>query len=188
MTWSRETKFPMGRSRSRERLRAVHWTVLPALLIFLFGCSTAEKKGNTTAQASSPIDGLVLLSAAAAVDTHPPMGADAIAVIIYPRSHSKPKALAITSGTLEVLMFDGVINEQTSTNVKPLKVWSLLPGELKIYANKTAIGMSYPLTLLWGNEVPKQDNITIIARYLDPSGRTVYSSPSTISVGDRRSP
>ncbi len=176
----------MAECRSAFLKRALTVAFSLALLAFIDGCTTDAKKRNAAGQGSGPVDGLVLLSAAAAVDTHPPAGPDAVEMVIYPTGHDKPKTLPISSGKLEVLMFDGVINDQTSASVQPLKVWTLQPAELKASANKTAIGTSYPLTLLWGNNIPKQDNITIIARYVDPSGRTVYSAPSTIPVGARR--
>ncbi len=156
------------------------WLCLSLLVGLLVGC--AGRPGGTSA-ASSPVDTLVLLSAPTAVDVAPAPGPDGIEIKIYALTKSKSKPIAITSGKLEVLLFDGVINEQTPADVKPLRVWTRPAADLKGFANKTAIGVSYPLTLLWGESRPKQDMITIVARYIAPDGRTIYSGPSTIPVG-----
>jgi hypothetical protein len=94
--------------------------------------------------------------------------------------------LTLASGTLEVLMFDGVINEQTPSTAKPLHVWTQTAAELKSVAAKTHVGVSYPLTLLWGKNRPSEDVITIASRFIAPDGRAIYSAPSTIPVGNPR--
>ncbi len=158
--------------------------VILALLLAaaLAACTTSGgKKAQKTGQ--GPVDQLVLVTAPAAVDSEPPVGPDAIAVKVYAMSGTKPKAISISRGALEVYLFDGVLSSETPENVKPLKVWSRSANELQQFGTKTAIGVSYAMTLLWGKDKPKQENVTIIARYIDPSGRSIYSSPSTIPVG-----
>ncbi len=149
----------------------------------LAGLLVACNTGRPGRASASPVDTLVLLSAPVAVDVEPTPGPDGIAVHLYALSQTKTKALEISAGQLEVLLFDGVINEQTPADVKPLRVWNRSAAELKSFANKTAIGFSYPLTLLWGESRPQKNMVTIVARYIGPDGRMIYSGPSTIAVG-----
>jgi len=156
------------------------------LTLLLAGCATSRDPKQPTAKEPFPIDALVLLSAPAAVDVDGNPGPDGIAVRIFGTSQAKTRALAFETGALEVLMFDGIINEQTPASAKPLHAWTNTIAELKPLAVKTALGVSYPLTLLWGKDRPTQDVITIAARYIAPNGRAIYSAPSTIPVGNPR--
>ncbi len=153
--------------------------------ILLAGCaSTPESKPD--AKKPFPIDTLVLISAPAAVNVDGTPGPDGIAVKLFGTSESKSRTLPLENGTLEVLMFDGVINEQTPATAKPLHVWTHKAADLKSLATKTGIGVSYPITLLWGKDRPTQDMITIAARFITADGRAIYSAPSTIPVGNPR--
>ncbi len=155
-------------------------------MAWLVGCTIAGKHG--TSEPSGPIDTLVMLTAPAAVDIAPPLGPDGIAMRIYATSSSNSRALPIKDGRLEVLMFDGVINDQTPASVTPLHVWTRTPAELRPFANKSPLGTSYLLTLEWGQDRPHQPNITIVARYITAAGQVIYSAPSTIPVGDNPGP
>src|SRR5512143_2791389 len=98
------------------------------LVLWLAGCTTPGD-GTQPAQMPFPIDTLVLISAPAAVNVDANPGPDGIAVRIFGWSETRARALPLESGTLEVLMFDGVINEQTPATAKPLHIWSETAAE-----------------------------------------------------------
>ncbi len=100
-------------------------------------------------------------------------------------SSQPPKALPIARGTLELLMYDGLLKLGGSESQKPLRTWSYTADELKDYAYKTVIGTSYGLTPLWGDAKPTENRITVIARYTSPEGVKISSAPSVISVPAR---
>ncbi len=129
-------------------MRLLSACVLAGLMVA--ACSTNRNRQVDV----GPIDELVLLSAPAAVDVEPAPGPDGVAVRLYATSQAKSKSLAISNGKVEILMFDGTIKEETPSTVQPLKVWSNSASELRPFATRTTIGVSYPLTLLWGNARP----------------------------------
>jgi hypothetical protein len=153
------------------------------LLALLAGCASRPPgAAGPSAIAASPIDEVHLLSVPAALNLDQLPGADGFAVKIFAGNRKQPKPVSVTSGTLEILMFDGVLKDRNPSTAKPLRIWSFSASQLKDHLEKTSIGASYRFTLLWGEAKPAQENITILARYVSTAGATIYSAPSTISV------
>lgn len=110
-------------------------------------------------------------------------GSDAVAINIYASSSRYAHGLKIRSGTLEIVMFDGSAASITDDpKAKPRHVWSLAPEVLAKDETATSLGVGYRLALSWGTDRPEKKSVTLIARYLPPSGAPMYSSPSTISL------
>jgi hypothetical protein len=109
-------------------------------------------------------------------------GADGFVVTIYASSHAEARGTRIKSGTIEILMFDGMAHYQDGTPKEPSRTWTFTAKQLESYARNSAIGMGYQFALRWEQAVPRQDRITVIARLLPPQGPAISSSEGTISV------
>ena len=161
--------------------------VLASLGVALWsGCATDPKKpAGASATARVPFDQLEMLCAPVALDFDKIPGPDGFSVRIYAMSSRPPKAQPIDRGTLELLMYDGLLKAGGAEAQSPLCSWSYTAEELQGYAYKTKIGTSYGLTPVWGDTQPKQNRITVIARYTSPEGLKITSAPSVISVPAR---
>ncbi len=152
-------------------------------LAMLSGCASGQKAApGAKTGPNAPFDQLQLLCAPVTLDFDQTPGPDGFALRVYAVSTRQSKAVPITKGTLEILMFDGLLKGGGPDSPKPLRTWSYTAQELKGYAYKTAIGTSYGLTPLWGDAKPVQSRITVIARYTSPDGGKLRSAPSVISV------
>jgi hypothetical protein len=102
-------------------------------------------------------------------------------VKIYAGNLREARPIPIVAGTLELLMFDGVL-KKSSNAPTPLHVWSYPARELKRYEFKASIGIGYEFTASWTTNKPAAAKVTLISRYLSESGSPIYSAPSTISI------
>ena len=162
--------------QKRDEIHAVRiWFVIGALLLLGAGCATGLG-GN------GGIDSLHLFSVPVALDLDGAPGPDGFGATIYASAAAKAKGLPITSGKIEVLMFDGTMAAEAGTNAAPKKTWSFTSAELKDHLVQTALGVGYRFTLSWADTPPLQNRITVVARYLPSRGRPVPSSPATIAV------
>lgn len=109
-------------------------------------------------------------------------GVDGFAIQIYAVDSSQPKTQPIQNGTIDILMYDGLLKQVMADESQYRHVWSYSAAELKSYANKAAIGTGYRFTLNWGKDAPSHDKITVVVRYRIAQGPAIYSSPSFITV------
>ena len=162
--------------QKRDEIRVVRiWFVIGALLLLGAGCATGPGSSRS-------IDSLHLFSVPVALDLDGAPGADGFGATIYASAAATAKGLPITSGKIEMLMFDGAMTAEAGTNAAPKKVWSFTSAELRNHLVKTALGVGYRFTLNWGDTPPLQNRITVVARFLPSPGRPVQSSPTTIAV------
>jgi hypothetical protein len=159
----------------------------PALLSLLLlawaiftGCATPKQTAAT-----GPIDELHLMAMPVALELDAEPGADSFAIKVYATNRALPRPLMITTGTVEVLMFDGVIQSGALTKTEPLRVWSFPAADLAQYAFKSSFGPGYQFQLGWGKDRPRQPRITVTARYLAPDRPVIYAAPSSIMVSSR---
>ncbi|HTD87053.1 MAG TPA: hypothetical protein VK850_10790 [Candidatus Binatia bacterium] len=159
--------------------RGLACVVLGAILL---GCSNTTKPPvAATAPAPITIDKLNLLAAPIAFNLDGVPGPDAVMVKIYAGNVRNPKPVAITSGTVDLLAFEGLLG--TSTNVpQPFKTWTFTASELRRMQFKASIGIGYEITASFVGLKPRADKLTILARYRSDPSHAVYSSPSTISL------
>jgi hypothetical protein len=145
------------------------------------GCASGRSAGGASPGGpSGAIQELSLFSAPVAVNFDGLPGPDGLSLRVYAGNAQLPKSLPIKTGTLEVLMFDGLIKAEEAATAKPLHVWSYPATDLIGYGQKTSIGMSYVLTPLWGKDKPTKNRVTVLVRYLPPQGITLYSAPTVI--------
>ena len=152
----------------------------------VLGCQSAGRKpASPSVSPRGEITEIHLLSSPAAVNFEAAGGAAGFAVRIYASNPSSPKTVPIRAGTLEILMFDGAVPARALSQAKPLRVWSYPAGSLQAHARTSPVGISYPLTALWGEAKPAQDRITVAACYTAPQGTKIYSAAAIIFVSTR---
>lgn len=148
----------------------------------LLGCASHRRSATERVSRSSDIAEIILWAMPLALNLDKSPGADGFAIKVYAVSSNDPKTQPIRSGQLDILMFDGaLVGSVTETN-QPRRVWSYSDRELTAFVFQTTIGTAYALTLHWGPDVPKQDRITVAARYRPPQGPSISSAPSFITV------
>ena len=107
-------------------------------------------------------------------------GPDGFAVRVYASRADRARGLAVNSGAIEFLAYDGIANDSFSGR-EPLKTWRFTTKELPAHEAQTSLGMGYRFVLRWDENKPARDHITVLARYVPKSGPPVYSAPSAIS-------
>ena len=163
---------------TRSDLRScLSWLVLGALLV---GCSNTNKR-PAAAPAPVSIEKLSLLAAPIALNLDGVPGPDAVAVKVYAGNARNPKPVAINSGTLDLLAFEGSLSNPTNIP-PPFKTWTYSASELRRMQFRTSIGIGYEITASFIGLKPKSDKLTVLARYRPDASRAIYSSPSTISL------
>lgn len=177
----------MGRSPFQSRLRtiALGWMAAAVLL----GCTSDKpkltskpRKPRLNFRGGTPAE-LHLFGNPVAMNLDGIPGPDGIGVRIFASASGRAVGLPITQGTLEILLFDGVLAAQESAEPpQPLKVWTFNPQDLKGYQAETSLGAGYQFALQWGPERPRQVRVTVIARLRLPNGSVLASDSSSISV------
>ena len=151
------------------------WTVLLAAMFLAAGCATGPGRGGR-------IDALHILSMPVALDLDGSPGSDGFGVTLYGNKAAVAKCVPITTGTIEIRMFDGAPQEDAKTNAAPRRVWTFSSTDLKNKMIKNSVGTGYRFALRWEDAAPLQSRITIVARYVPPEGNIVQSLPTTIAV------
>jgi hypothetical protein len=164
--------LPSKRLKSTTPLPAC---ALAALILLLTGCAAGRPGSANT------INELHLFGLPTTLHLDHKPEPDGFAVRIYASNHLHAKGIPIKQGSLEILMFDGVVNAQTNSLPKPRRVWNFDPDQLKAYSGTSKIGLGYRFALRWDNAAPTRDRITILARYQSPRG-PISSAPSAISL------
>jgi hypothetical protein len=139
------------------------------------GCSTFSGGG------SGEITELHLFGLPMTLNLDGKPGADGFAVRIYANKSGGAKGASITSGTLEILMFDGVVGAADLQNQPPQQTWKFTARQLSRSEETTSLGRGYKFALRW-DQMPKRNHITVIARYVPAKGPPIYSSSSTITA------
>ena len=121
---------------------------------------------------------LLVTSVALNLDGKP--GPDGVGARLYASRRGEAAALPITEGTLEILMFDGNVPLDELSQHQPLHAWTYPAEKLKRQIHETSVGISYRFAALWGDDPPKGDRVTVVARYTGPSGQPIYSAPSSV--------
>ena len=128
---------------------------------------------------------LNLLQMPYALDLDKDLIPDAIAIQVFAVKLGKAKGSDIVHGELEITLFDGFRKgEQTDDSLRIIKRQTYTAEDLKPFAQKSLLGISYHLLLRWDKEnAPKEGKVTLRARYTDPQGGVLYSSDNVVPVG-----
>ena len=166
-------------------------TSRPVIVLLLFvgglvGCAMGpgRKKLNRPPEPVASVDRITILSLPAAINLDNVPGADGLRVKVYLFQLAQPKPV-IAAGTLEFLLYENKINRSDLHTKRPLKVWSFPAEKLRMYLVPSMVGWCYAMELRWGVEAPKADSISLAARYDSPNGRTIYSTPVVIAMGQK---
>jgi hypothetical protein len=159
------------------------WAGLAGLLIccLLAACSSPQS-ASPAAKAGPEITELNLFSAPVAVNFDGVPGPDGLSLRLYAGNPRDLKRVAIASGQVEILLFDGLVRGEALVSTQPWQAWTYTPQQLARAAQKTSVGVSYVLTPLWKGAPPASKQVTCVARYLRPSGKALYSSPVILFV------
>jgi hypothetical protein len=152
------------------------------------GCISDKPRPKHVSQSdygTGPIDELNVLAVPVALNFDQSSGPDGFVIKIYAGSRKRAKPVAIENGRLEILMFDGTLDLNSSEEPKPWKTWTFTADEIRPFEIRSSIGVGYQLQPLWGKARPTQDKFTVIARYIPQKGRRIISQPSVIAVGVR---
>jgi hypothetical protein len=164
---------------------------LLSLLLAPTGCGTSApgaKPALGSASSKSRIDELNLVTMPVAVNLDSGFGINGIPVKVYALDYERPKAQPIRDGTLQILMFDSLVRDGFDQTNRCRHVWSYPARDLATYTFTTTLGTGYSFALAWGKDQPRTDKMTLVARYLPPAGRTIYSAPSYVSMPPPASP
>ena len=131
------------------------------------------------------VDELHLLTIPVAINFDGMPGADGFAVKVYASRREEPKPVAIPSGIVEILMFDGVVSVSDVAKTPPLRTWTFDKAALSERRYRTSIGVGYQFSLRWDEAKPTTERITVLARYRSPDGRMISSLPSSIAANIR---
>jgi hypothetical protein len=157
------------------------WCVL-GIWSWVFGILVVGCAGPKAQSKSSSIDQLHLLVTPVALNLDDKPGPDGIGVRVYASRRERAEALPITSGTLDLLMFDDNVSPDQVSSVQPRRTWTYPAAKLKPYIQETTIGISYRFAAMWGQEKPTSDRVTFVARYTSSSTNRIYSAPSSVQL------
>jgi hypothetical protein len=155
----------------------MRWLVVVAAL-FLAGC------GTLSGRRSEGVDALHVFGLPVTINMDTRPGADGFAVRVFVTKSGGAKGTTINNGSIEVLMFDGVIGADEIQTKQPKQLWKFTSKQLSPMREQTSLGNAYRFALRW-DEPPQHGHITVLARYITERGQPVYSSPSSITASTR---
>lgn len=146
-----------------------------AILLLVAGCATDA--GRTRG-----IDSLHVFTVPVALDLDGTPGPDAFGLTLYASAASAARGVPLTTGRIEIQMYDGALPPGGSAGAVPLRVWSFAAADLKKLGVKTSLGTGYRFTLRWNETPPRQDRITLVARHVPARGAAIQSMPTIIVI------
>lgn len=154
--------------------------------LLLVGCGSTKqpssgRSSRSLFQSGSSIDEIHLFGVPVALNLDGAPGPDGIGAIIYASNRKNARGLPITAGTLELIIFDGAFQGPELGKLTPIKTQSFTPEQLKQFATERSIGTGYQLPVRWDTK-PASNRVTVIARYISPKNKMIYSSPSSASL------
>jgi hypothetical protein len=179
------TKTPFWPVSRIDRRPSFFGGLAALLLLACPGCVTSgprAKPAHDNPASAARIDELNLVTMPVVVNLESKLGVNGVQVKIYAVDFKRPKTQAIREGTLEILMFDGLVGESFDQTNRCRHLWSFPALDLPSYAATTTVGTGYLFPLPWGKDRPRADKMTLIARYLPTQGPAIYSAPSYIAI------
>lgn len=150
---------------------------LAAVALCLAACKSVPS-GN------APKDRIVelnLITVPVAIDLDGRAGVDGIALKLYASNGRDPKAIRVSEGKVDFVLFDGTFHGRT--NPPPiLQTVTFTAAELRLNELKSNIGYGYEISIRWGTNLPTQRIMSVGARYTAPDGRSIVSRTSSVTV------
>lgn len=171
----------------RFKAPACAWRCLPVvaaiLLLLAVGCASNGQPGSRSVRRSGDaVEELHLITVPVALKLDAKPDSSGFAVKVFAGNPTRPKPFAIKTGTLEILMFDGVLKKEVAAIPAALRTWSFPVSELRKHELKASIGVGYQFALMWGEARPATNKITIVVRYRGPGESVVHSAPAVIML------
>lgn len=153
--------------------------VVLGAMVVLSGCRSAGFARKLS------VDGLQLLGTPLAMNMDNKPGADGMGVRVYAMNKAANETVRITTGTLELILYDGALRAESLAAEKPLRVWTYTASQLRRHEQKSAIGFSYAFVPMWTDTPPRHTRVTVVARYTNAPGTVVYSAPVSVPLASR---
>jgi len=94
------------------------------LLGLIIGCASPKQKTPSPhANSEGPVDQLNMLAIPVALNFDQRPGPDGFVVKVYAGNRNRPRPVSILSGTLELLMYDGILKSPGLNTAKPRRTW-----------------------------------------------------------------
>lgn len=154
----------------------MRWFAVLAALLFA-GCGTLSGKNEG-------VDAVHVFGLPVTINMDTRPGPDGFAVRVFVTKNGGAKGATINNGSIEVLMFDGVIGVDEIQSKQPTQLWRFTARQLPAMREQTSLGNAYRFALRW-DQPPRHGHITVLARYLPERGEPTYSSPSSITASIR---
>ncbi|MFM8470555.1 MAG: hypothetical protein ACKODH_11385 [Limisphaerales bacterium] len=153
--------------------------LLAVFILGLTGCASSSGGGGWSGRGSD-FHELHLFVRPLPLQANPTDGAYGLAVRVFASNRSRPKGVPISSGTLEILAYDGTLPEAGAPPVQPAQVWSHPAANLPPFAVTSSLGTGYELALQWQGLRPRSSRLTLVARLVFAPGTSLQSAPSVI--------
>ncbi|MEN9575978.1 MAG: hypothetical protein RL514_3833 [Verrucomicrobiota bacterium] len=153
-------------------------------LLLLVGCGTPSGGGGSFGR-SDVIHELHLLVLPVPLKSSQPGAPSGFAVRVFASNRKQAKGMPIRAGTLELLGYAGALGEAELRAAQPARVWSFPATGLAGNATVSSLGVGYQFALSWEGVPPKQNRLTLVARFTPPSGPAVYTAPSVLPLAGR---
>ncbi|MGC9453929.1 MAG: hypothetical protein ACP5HU_03615 [Phycisphaerae bacterium] len=163
-----------------QRLTAA---LLMAVGMLVGGCQPTSVNPNAPATVAR-IDALELRAMPSAINWDDEPGPDGLRAEVFCYRIDQPEPFPV-EGQLEFLLYEGRLRGGELASADPLLTWRFGPSELRGLMIRRLGLWGYSMQLAWGDRMPRTSSVTLIARHRSPEGRTVHSSPISISMGAR---
>ena len=175
--WEWEWKW---KSKSKWESRCARFGWLLVTTGMLWGCA-----GSPSLSDHGQVASLHLFAAPDALNLDAQPGVDAVGLRLYASGAKTSRGIAIVTGTLDVILYDGRVSEAEIAVTQPIKIWKFSLEDLRPFEATSALGIGYQLALSWGATAPRQTTASVIARYINPAGREIYSTVSYLSMSPK---
>ena len=138
--------------------------------------------GTGCATVSGRVDSIHVFSVPVALDLDGTPGPDSFGLTLYASAGDEARGIPVTTGRIEIQMYDGALPPDGSAVATPLQVWTFSPADLSKLGVKTSLGTGYRLTLRWDDAPPRQGRITVVVRHVRARGTVIQSSLTVIAV------
>lgn len=150
------------------------------VLLVVSGCAT-RRAGEGDHAAAGAVQRLNMLCLPVVINLDRTPDADGFGVTIYASNARQPKAVPIKSGTLKILMFDGVVTAG-DPQAEPLRTWTFTADDLELNEVVNSLGTGYRFALAWGEARPTQSRLSVQARYHPDTGPAIATAPMPIAM------
>ena len=160
-------------------------SALAALLAAaLAGCNGPGALTASPPPAVGQVDRVVLSPVPVASNWDGRPGPDGLEVTV--RLFQYRRELPVTvKGTLEFLLYEGVIDAQELPETQPVRTWRFSEDGLREHLHRSMFGWGYSVRLGWASDVPQTSSVTLLTRYLPPEGPPVVSRPMAVLMRPR---